>query len=816
MILPRIAALPALAWLLLGVISLSAGRAIAEEGDQTKILPSASERYAADAENPPAPNFQRHVVTLLGRLGCNGRSCHGSFQGQGGFRLSMFGYDFAADHEALAGGDEPRVNLDKPDDSLILNKPTDEFEHGGGLRYKKGGWEYHLLRSWIRGGAKNDSEHAGDLVSLEVTPSRLEFSSDGQPAQLRALARWSDGTVEDVTCLTRFSTNDDAVADVTPEGLVRSTGGGLTFIIASYDRDVVPVQVLRPVSQFVGEKFPDVPTPTKIDKLIAEQLAKLGVVPSSLCSDEEFLRRVSLDITGTLPSAEEVEAFLADQSPNRREAKIDELLQRPAYVAWWTTKLNDVLGLNAAAQLGGTEMAKQAGELWMKWMTRRVAENYGYDEIARGILLAKSRASDQTYQDYVDEWTSYLRKKDPVDFALRDDMPLYWFRRNLAQPNDAALAVGYAFLGIRLECAQCHKHPFDQWSQQDFQQFTAFFDRVDVGYAPDAEQRRRELEETVGLKDFKNAAERRQTYRRLGEQGEAIVPWQEVYVVERNEKKHTTMPKLLGGIEPQLGPQDDPRVPLVDWMLADDNPYFAKAFVNRIWAHYFGTGIVDPPDDFNLANPPSNPALLDWLAEEFIAHDYDMKWLHRTITTSRAYQLSWRPNDTNRHDTRNFSRALPRRLPAEVVVDAITMATAGEKERSQLAADAAKRRIAEQPPATVRSLDYSLAVFGKPIRETNCDCERQADPSLQQSIFMRNDKDLWAKIDRKGGWLSEVKPDADQDDLIREVYARTLSRQPRDAELARSREHFKSTGAAEGARDLLWALLNTQEFLTNH
>jgi hypothetical protein len=814
---PRIAGSAFLGTFFLLVL-VSSPREIAAEEAQlgAKTLPPACERYAKDGDDLPTPNFQRHVVTLLGRLGCNGRSCHGSFQGQGGFRLSMFGYDFDADHEALTGGEEPRVNVGKPEASLILNKPTDEFEHGGGERYKKGGWEYHLLRSWVRGGATNDAQDAGELVALEVTPSRLEFSQDGQQQQLRALARWSDGTAEDVTCLARFSTNDDGVAEVTPDGLVRSTGGGLTFIIASYDRDVVPVQVLRPVSEMVGEKFPDVPTPTRIDELIAEQLSKLGIVPSELCSDEEFLRRVSLDITGALPSAEEVEGFVADDSPTKREAKIDELLDRPGYVAWWTTRLNDVLGLNAAAQLGGTEMAKQAGELWMKWITHRVAENYGYDEIVRGILLAKSRHGDQTYQQYVDEWTSYLRKRDQVDFAQRDDMPLYWFRRNLSQPRDAALAVGYAFMGIRLECAQCHKHPFDQWSQQDFQQFTAFFERMEVGYAPDAEERRRELETFVGLKDFKNAAERRLTYRKLGAAGAAVVPWREVYVAAYDEKKHKTKPKLLGGKEPRLAENDDPRAPLVEWLLAEDNPYFAKAFVNRVWAHYFGTGIVDPPDDFNLANPPSNPALLDWLAEEFVAHDYDMKWLHRTITHSRAYQLSWRTNETNRHDTRNFSRALPRRLPAEVVVDAITMATAGQRELAQLAADATRRKVAEQPPAAVRRLDYALAAFGKPIRETNCDCERQADPSLQQSIFMRNDKDLWAKIDRPGGWLAEVKDDADHDELIREIYARTLSRRPRSAERTRCGEHLKATGTIEGARDLLWALLNTQEFLTNH
>jgi hypothetical protein len=673
-----------------------------------------------------------------------------------------------------------------------------------------------LLHSWVASGAKNDADQAGRLISLDVTPSRIVFADGGENVQLRAVARWSDGTAEDVTCLTRFATNDDGVAEVSPDGLVTSTGGGMTFVIASYDRDVVAVQVLRPVSELVDERYPNVPAPTRIDELVVAQLKKLGVIPSELCSDEEFLRRACLDISGTLPTAEEVRAFLADDSPDKRERKIDELLERPAYVAWWTTKLCDLAGMNASAQLGGTEMARDAGLLWHRWTERRVRDNVGYDEIARGILLAKSRRGDQSYADYVADVTSYLRKQDQFDFSERDDNFYYWFRRNLAQPNDAALAVGYAFLGIRLECAQCHKHPFDQWSQQDFQQFAAFFERVQVGYAPDAEEKRKELEETVGLADFKNAADRRITYRNLAYEGKQIVPWKEVYIAAASETKGTLRPKILGGPEPEIGPSDDPREPLVEWMLAKDNPYFARAFVNRVWANYFGAGIVDPPDDFNLANPPSNPELLDHLAREFIAHDYDMKWLHRTIARSRTYQLSWRTNDTNRTDTRNFSRALLRRLPAEQVVDAITQATAGEQELAKLATDMSLRKINEQPPATVRSLDYALAVFGKPIRETNCDCERQQDPSLQQAIFMRNDKELWAKIDRKGGWLSEVKDDAEHDALIREAYARTLSRLPSEAELARSREHLATAGAKEGLRDLLWALLNTQEFLTNH
>jgi len=729
----------------------------------------------------------------------------------------MFGYDFAADHAALAGGDAPRVDTNEPAESLILNKPTSEDEHGGGLRYEHGGWEYHLLKRWIEAGAVNDSAAAGKLAALDVEPREIVFTGDGEKFTLRALARWSDGTIEDVTCLTRFATNDESVATVTPEGVVESAGAGSTFVIASYDSGVTATQVLRPVSNVTGPRFPEIASSTRIDELVVSQLRKLGIVPSEQAEDAEFLRRVSLDITGSLPTPDEVLAFLADPAPDKRLRKIDELLDRPAYVMWWTTKLCDLVGHNGNGQLGTTEIAKAAGEQWQRWIEHRVRTNAGYDEIARGILLATSRLPGETYMDYVEAMTSYLRKVDQVEFAEQEMMPYYWFRANLREPQDKALAVAYSFLGVRLECAQCHKHPFDQWSQQDFQQFTAFFDRVTVGYAADAEESRRKLEEAVGLAGFKNAAERRQTYRRLTEAGTVIVPFREVYIAPAAESDSDLPPKPLGADAPRLAPDDDPRRALVDWMLRRENPYFAKAFVNRVWAHYFGVGIVDPPDDFNLANPPSNAALLDLLADEFVDHGYDMRWLHRTITSSDTYQRSWKPNDTNRLDVRHFSHALPRRLPAEVMVDAIHQATAGGRSLATAHVDLVGRRIGEPPPAALRGMEYALAVFGKPLRLTNCDCERQSDPSLQQAIFLRNDNDLWTEIDRGDGWLHEAGLAARPETLVHEAYLRTVGRLPSTKEIDRSVDHLSAAGdVSRGLRDLVWALLNTQEFMTNH
>ncbi|MGH9895046.1 MAG: DUF1549 domain-containing protein, partial [bacterium] len=328
-----------LSWLAVAAVATTAW------GDETQELAPVAQRFAS-ADVQETPSFQRHVSPLFGRLGCNGRSCHGSFQGRGGFRLSLFGYDFKADHEALTQGDAPRVDVENPLDSLVLNKPTDADMHEGGLRYKKDTWEYHVFRRWIEAGAKFSSDEVQKLVRLEVTPPEIQFAASGETVQLKAVAVWPDGTREDVTPLCRFTSNSEQVAKITETGLVTATDPGDTHLVAFYDNAVVSVPVIRPVSDKVGDGFPQVATNNKVDELVLEKLRKLGVVPSDLCTDAEFLRRVYLDLTGTLPTAAEVETFLADESPGKRSAKIDELLNTPAYVAWWTTKLCDYTGNN--------------------------------------------------------------------------------------------------------------------------------------------------------------------------------------------------------------------------------------------------------------------------------------------------------------------------------------------------------------------------------------------------------------------------------------------------------------------------------------
>ena len=808
--------------------------------EESPILNPAKARFTTGNETP---DFQRHVLPLLGRLGCNGRACHGSFQGQGGFRLSMFGYDFELDHNNLTKGEHPRVDVKKPEQSLILNKPTSEDDHEGGLRYEKGGWEYHLLRRWIAGGAKSVADDAAQFVRLEVTPAEIVFGKVGNTTQLQAVAVWSDGTREDVTCLTRFESNDESVAEVTKDGLVRSMGKGDTYVISFYDNGIASTQVLLPVSDQTGDRYPDIPTPTNTDEHVVAKLSKLGIVPSELSTDEEFLRRVSLDLIGTLPTPTQMIQFVADKSPDKRAKKIDVLLEHPAYVTWWTTRLCDLTGSNAG-YLGNTDMARPVANQWRAWIERRVQDNVGWDKIVEGIILATSRKPGQTYEEFVVEQSAYTARDKRADFtALDNSMPHYWFRDNQRLPKDKALTFGYTFLGVRLQCAECHKHPYDQWSQQDFQQFTEFFTRIQTGIPPSAVESHDQLRAMLAVPvKLNTAALRRQSYLRIAAEGRPI-PWKEVYIAPPKGSKPA---KLLGGEEVNIAEYDDPRVPLMNWLKDSKNLYFARAFVNRIWANYFNVGIIDPPDDLNQANPPSNKQLLDWLAREFVANGYDMKWLHRTITSSRTYQLSWRPSETNRTDERNFSHAIVRRLPAEIAVDAIIQATANDIRISGIAKDVTKRKIGQHPTSyQARAIDFSLLIFGKPLRTTTCDCERASNPTLLQALYIRNDHELLDMLQRRDGWLFELANEMGQtlssevtgqkdlkpkkvsevkhaepetvDELIRSAYLRTVGRQPREDELANCRTHVtESENTVEGLRNIMWALLNTQEFITNH
>lgn len=926
--------------------------AAASSAHAAETLKPIHERFAADpkangeeadikAASDEVPDFRRHVVPLLGRLGCNGRACHGSFQGQGGFRLSLFGYDFASDHEALAKGDEPRVNVEKPADSLILQKPTEQVDHEGGKRYAKGGWEYRVLHRWIAEGAKPLADDSVQLERLEVTPAEIVFHSKEEATQLKVVAHWTDGSSEDVTPICRFRTNDEAIAKVDESGKITATGPGDTHVVAFYDNGVLPVPVMMPVSDKVNN-YPVVATPTKIDELVVAKLRKLGIVPSELSSDTEFLRRVTLDVTGTLPTPDEIQAFLADQSSDKRERKIDELVERPTHAAWWATRLSDITGNNPNSM---RNVITPAAEEWYRWLYTRIQKNEPYDRIVEGIVLGTSRRPGQSYEDYCREVATFYGEDKKADFVDHETMPHYWSRQTFRNPDDRVLGFSYAFLGIKIECAQCHKHPFDQWTKQDFEQFRPFFASVRYGPSPAAREAADGMLKELGIERGGNANQFRRQLREALQTGK-VVPLEEVFVANtpnrpnaRNRAKgrQAAPPpqnaKLLGGERVDLSKYEDPRAAVVEWLRNDPRRYMARAFVNRVWANYFNVGIIHPTDDMNLANPPSNAPLLDYLVNGFVEHNYDMKWLHREILRSRTYQLSWQPNETNRLDTRNFSRAVPRRLPAEMAYDAVVMATAGDEELKTFVEKPLDRMIGlwnldglNRRPQGGRAA-YALNVFGRPARATNCDCERSNEPSLLQTIYLQNDQETLNYIERATGWVKETekqltqpatkiaqvsfkkeKPAGGQakgkgkngprggtvdlarfeqrlkklkaqdqkspevkaqiermerrirrmrvlarleleqaaaemeakaaaakkaaaeakntkkplpveriDEAVGEAYLHTVSRAPTPAELVRAREHIQqSETTAAGLRDVMWALINTKEFIVNH
>ncbi|MCA8986574.1 MAG: DUF1549 domain-containing protein [Planctomycetaceae bacterium] len=867
--------------------SLLTGQGFAEQ-----TIPPINERYAESAEE--TPDFQRHLVPMLSKLGCNGRSCHGSFQGRGGFQLSLFGYDFEMDHKGL----NERIDTQDPADSYALQKATNVDEHEGGEKIKPGSWEYRVFHKWIESGAAG-AETPMKLARLEVTPAELVVQGADEQHQLNVVAVWENGTREDVTPLSRFQSNDTSIAEVSENGMITSRSPGDSHVIVFYDNGLFAVPVIQPVSQETARNYPEVPAPTAVDQHVITKLRKLGIVQSELSTDEEFLRRVSLDIAGTLPTPGEVRAFVEDSSPDKRSQVIERLLESPAYSAWWSTRLNDLTG-NAVNQINNVSFSNtRVSKEWYEWIRKRVADNMPYDQLVEGIVLAKSQREDETYTEYCERMTKIYTDKTCEEFAEQDSLPYFWARRNFQTSEDRAIGFAYTFLGIRVQCAQCHKHPFDQWTQQDFTQFQPLFSRTRYSQnGTDASEYRAMLEELDLDKSLRGNQLRRELAT-LANKGK-VVPFPALVdnaprtSTKKGKDGKTLTPnqmaRVLGGEPFNLNEYENPREPLMKWLRGDAQELFAKAFVNRVWANYFNRGIVEPTDDLSLANPPSNAALLDHLAQGFIEHNFDMKWVHREICNSRTYQLSWQANDTNRLDERNFSHAIPRRMPAEVAMDAIRQATASDEANESYLASLDSRAIAIPDSAQGRGgNNYALTIFGKSARENNCDCERSNEPTLLQTLYLNNDNEFLSAIDSKNGWLNQladqwgekqkaqaeqvaprpenyaevveryeayIKRLREQDDKakLKEVkskltaykakygqqdkneepeqpvvteqqmqetvttaYLRTLNRFPTEQELETGVEAIHaSSSRVQGMRDLLWALLNTKEFIVNH
>lgn len=753
------------------------------------------QRWAPDGPGG-APSFSKHVVPLLNKAGCSARECHGAFQGQAGFRLSLFGYDLGLDHEELTRDKEkgPRVDTQAPDQSLALLKPLDEVDHEGGRRFRRDSWQHRILREWIAAGAVYEPVNSPSVNRLEIVPDQLLGAPDEASQQLQVIAHFSDDTREDVTALTHFASNDSGVAKVDKRGRVTITGPGDTALVITFAGAVQTIPVISPQPGTIP--FPEFPEFNPIDRQVAAKLRHLNIHPSDLCADEAFIRRAFVDAIGTLPQPAEIKAFLQAPAASRRRDLIDGLLDRPEYAIYWATHWSDWTGNNRST----LNPNFKTSWLWYDWFRDKLERNVPYDQLAKGIITATSREgrSLEEYQREVKAVYDRMRadrgRKNGFDngaYGGRQTLDLYWMKRG-GGPEEMAIRTANTFLGVQIQCAQCHKHPFDRWTEADFKSWQSFFMVTDV-LATDGGKRGNRL-------DYHKVAVYRGAYRGG---------------VRQLEKQP---PKLLAGpVVPYVEGGKDPREDLWEWMVAPENPWFARSIVNRIWGHYFGTGIVDPIDDFNAANPPSNPALLDWLAEDFRRNGFDLKHLHRRIMNSRAYQLSHLPNDSNRHDRRNFSHARVRRLHAEVLVDAIDEITGVPTRYSSTFVPPGTRAIGLAPTTLGRaSAEYVFHIFGRPKRIQTCACERSTQTGLVQALYLLNDSDLLEKISHPDG-RARALADSDQtdDEIIDELYLRALARRPTHSEQATARTHFAADGISrlDAVEDLMWTLFNVREFV---
>jgi hypothetical protein len=758
-----------------------------------------------------AVDFDRHVASLFGRLGCNAGACHGSFQGRGGLTLSLFGHDPARDYQALTRSAlGRRVDAIDPDRSLILLKPTGQVPHEGGQRFSAGSWEYRVIRAWIAAGAKRDPSRAA-VERIEIRPASLNLKHPGDAGRLAVIARFADGATSDVTAFCDVHIRDDAVALADRGGEIRSLRPGDTAVVASYCGQLASARVLVPTGRVVS--VPEASECDVIDREVFAKLAALGIAPSGTASDAEFLRRVTLDVIGTLPSPQEVRAFLADRAKDKRARKIDELLAHPMHAALWATRFLDITGCDVEALEGPDDLRPRRARMWHDWFRKRFAENTPYSEIARGVITATSRdgAGSDTWVETEAARMVALKQGSASDYASKPGLDLYW--RRFARDEYIAVEplaerTSAAFLGVRIECAQCHKHPFDRWTQADYRAFANIFADVQFGLSPEG------LSATARLLDR----------RRKSDPNGSLPPiprLRETYVSERPSRRladpatgRPIAPKALGG--PELTRSADLRQRLFAWLTQPDNPYFAPSFVNRVWAAYFGTGLVDPVDGFSVAYPPSNARLLEALAAHFVARGFDIRDLERWILNSHAYQRSSGPTAGNLADRGNFGRAEPRTMMAEVLVDALNQAVGVLGDFGPDAPQGARAIEIATNRVTSPELARVFRVFGRPARVAICDCERPSKPALPQTLFLMTDAALLEKI-RSGRVKSLAASACCEAEAVEELFLATLSRPPDSDECRSALDRIRTRAdRASGLADVLWALINTREFVLNH
>ncbi|HEX3315398.1 MAG TPA: DUF1549 and DUF1553 domain-containing protein [Gemmataceae bacterium] len=745
-----------------------AGRVLPKKNGATRIIArygakTASVELVCESMDVDLPiNFANHIVPVFTKLGCNGGGCHGKSGGQNGFALSLLGFVPDFDYQTLVKENRGRRLFPAaPEASLLLRKATGAIAHGGGKRMEVGSEEYKLVRRWIASGSPRGSDSDPHVVRISVYPEQRIIGRRNRQ-QFAVYAHYTDGTVTDVTPRAQYESNDTDIAIVDGAGLVRSQEtSGEAAVMARYQAQVATFRATVPLGMKIPEyKFAK---NTLVDTYTQKKWQELGLVPSELSSDEHFIRRVTIDITGTLPTPTQVKAFLADTDPLKRDKLIDALVDTPEYAYYFANRWADILRVKR----GKDQNQNRASGTFAfhGWIKDAMANDMGYDEFVRQILTA---AGDEL--------------KSP---------PTFWYR-DLTKPGQFVDDSCQLFLGVRMACAQCHHHPFEKWSQDDYWSMASFFSQIGRKNIP-----------TPG------AANQNQNLQRV-----AIFNKGSGSVTNPRTGK-TAEPKSLDGPALKFDSGEDPRARLADWMTSKDNPFFAKAVANRYWAHFFGRGIVDPVDDMRVTNPPTNPELLDALAKDFAEHNFSLKHLVKTIAKSRTYQLSAVPNEFNKHDKKSFARFYPRRLSAEVLYDAVSQVTDAPPAFAGMPSDKhAPNRAIMLPDESYQS--YFLDVFGRPQRISACECERVSDANLAQALHLLNSQEIQQKLSRPGGRAAALAKDKRSDtEKVEELFLWALARRPTQPQLDRALSNIEANASnkALAYENIIWALLNAKEFI---
>jgi hypothetical protein len=709
----------------------------------------ATQVKVAKLGNEAPVNFPNQIVPIFTKLGCNSGGCHGKASGQNGFKLSLLGFEPTEDYEHLVKeGRGRRLFPAAPDRSLLLLKPVGAAPHGGGTRLEVDSHAYRLMRRWIMQGMPYGDADDPTVARIEIVPSQRTMATDSQQ-QLLVIAHYTNGATEDVTRTATYEPNAPEMAESTVTGVVKTLDlSGEVAIMARYQGQVGVYRASIPL----GAPVESTPPPKNfVDELVFQKLKTLGVPPSPVCDDATFVRRAAIDVAGRLPTPEETESFLADPAPNKREAWVDTLLASTEYADFFANKWNAILRnkRRSAADARGTR-------IFHDWIRDSLHANVPYDQFVGQLLTA----------------TGEIGRNPPVA----------WYRE-VNEINEQLEDTAQLFLGLRIQCARCHHHPFEKWSQQDYYGFAAFFSRI---------QR----------KPGAQVSEERIVYNRGTPSATNIKTGQPV------------APAGLGAEPAQISTEEDPRHALVEWMTDAGNPFFARALANRYWKHFFSRGLVDPEDDMRVTNPATNEELLDALAKHFTDSGYDLKQLIRTICNSQTYQLTSLPNDYNENDKQNYSRYYPKRLPAEVLLDALDAVTGA---KTSFGAVPTSVRAVQLPDDGFNS--YFLTVFGKPEGASACECERSSEANLAQSLHLLNSSEVQGKLSAGDGRAAKLAAEKDRarEQKIREIYLRVYSRAPQPDETSVAVEHLsKAKDEKTAYEDILWALVNTKEFLFNH